>query len=528
MKRLYKLFKFSKKDILCLIGAGLLNMAVCVRSLQNDAIYGSMDYKYICTFDLLVQSEFYMRSTGTLLFCVVLALLFGVKTVTFSENWVLRYGSRHRLWMCHCKKAIAGALCWNLMLFMSIMVYGTIQGMPLFNWNLTTSMYYKIFGTTSEIFWPLLFGEAFWLNWVRLLIPLCFILVGLWLTNSVLSGLVPSVIYGLALELDLAGFLRVSNIEAANHENCITAFLLWIAILVVLLLGCLMSRKKEFYEHTVFLVSLESVKKVCKTLLAELKMAAINTWWLWIPAVLVAAGSCMEYKTGVAYTFPELGKSMSVGDYVLYIFRGTNIFVPESGMPFILPAQWMLIVVLHLFYVGFYLRKFSGGWRMQTVLRTGRALLFYQKTIFIFIESLFYVSVYFCTACLYSGKNLSLSTQMTLMQSFLGVSSRPSAGHVIFWGLVMPFLVFGCMGLFMLVISQFAGIIAGFVLAAVLYVVSVYFFTPLLIGNCGMVLRSELALSEGISSTAVLVCCGLYIVVLLVVGTIKSARQNIL
>ena len=508
--------------------AGLLNIAICINKINEQNLFKMIDIKRCCILDLVVISEFDLRKISTLLFCVVLILLFGVKLHTFSDNWVIRYRNRTRLWLMHCAKALEAGLIWTLMLWIGIVIFGWHHGMPLFNWNITESWYGRIMGSTVDVFVPAVILEFFAIWLMRILIPAAFVLASVWIFDSPLPGLIPVAAYGVALEKNIPGFLRVSDDLDFNMSNFKLACLVAMICLVFTVLGGLLSRRKEFYEHKGIRFSSEALLSIGRGFWVDLRMAVTRTWWLWLPTAAIGAGLCAELKNDVMYTLPGLGSDITAGEYLMYIFSGMGFYYPESGAPFTIPVKWMIIFIFHIFCIGFFMKKFEQKWCIQTTLRMGRLGQFIKDSCFIIIHSFLYVVILLLTACIFAGKTPSLDTHLELLQYYFGISGKPSGDAVIFFAIIAPVLVLTVMGLLLRVLTDFIGLLAGFVVVVIVYISSMYFNTPALVGSWAMILRSDMAVGGSISRSVIGGLGAIYIVILIVIGSARSRRKNIL
>lgn len=221
-------------------------------------------------------------------------------------------------------------------------------------------------------------------------------------------------------------------------------------------------------------------------------------------------------------------------DYVLYAFGGMKPYDPAGSDPFPFPIIWLAIHLLIGYFTLYYPYNDLMTVGQNILIRSGgRRSWWLSKCLWNML------SVVCCFAlawgaillfCLAAGVPITNTIFPELLYSIFEIDDNVPALTGAFWIplFVLPLLVSLALNLLEMTLSLFLKPLFSFGVYAVVLLSSAYLFTPYMIGNFAMPIRSHMILSNGMTSRMGIMIAGVLIVLCIAVGSIYFKRYDIL
>lgn len=236
--------------------------------------------------------------------------------------------------------------------------------------------------------------------------------------------------------------------------------------------------------------------------------------------VLIAVSSCVELYTykKVYYSQTNIPQATYM-DYNFFILRGRKPYDPETELHFIFPVRWILIYLYLLYTTLYYPYKdlLNSIGNHLLVLGQSRRGWWISKCIWnILFVMCYYIAIYVTVFCFCQITNESMGTCITesLAIDFMDVKFVSDGYMLAIYTILLPILTAIALSLLEMFLALFIKPFFGFCTVAVLLLASSYVFSPWLIGNYAMPMRSIYALESGVIfqngifiNLAVIVCC---------------------
>lgn len=217
-------------------------------------------------------------------------------------------------------------------------------------------------------------------------------------------------------------------------------------------------------------------------------------------------------------------------DQITGFFRGLPEYHLSETGTFELPFPWLIFHVYLLFLVGFYPvtdLSYSGG---QTLIRAGnRKYWLYSKLAWTFITVLSYylmLAVVSFTCSVFTG---GLEGSATYIQYVIGLDfENISTIDILTYWWIMPMLTSFAICTVEVILSLFIDPVLSFLTMFSVLIASVFWMTPLLLGNFSMLLRTDfISRNQSISFSNCLVRSFLTICIACIGGTNAFNRKDI-
>lgn len=203
----------------------------------------------------------------------------------------------------------------------------------------------------------------------------------------------------------------------------------------------------------------------------------------------------------------EVGTVPTYADYIMYIYGGMTQYIPNPADPFQFPAIWMIWFMSLLYFMSSYAYKDMQTVGIQLLTRSGSRLLWWMsKTVWCFIGTLLFHAVIWltvCIGCVVTKADLTFTLHTDsicrLFQTFstgsaVGIADIPT---II---LLLPVVVSFAFCLCQMTLSLFIKPMFSYLAMAVTVILSTYIFSPMLLCNYAMLIRSELFMSNGVNA----------------------------
>lgn len=203
-------------------------------------------------------------------------------------------------------------------------------------------------------------------------------------------------------------------------------------------------------------------------------------------------------------------------DYIIYIFKGMEIYVPSPTSTFKIPVIYLMFNIYIAFLVGNYPLNDLTGTAQNILLRTKNRLSWWLSKCIWNMGSVivFYIVIFFTCFIftLFTG-TLSL-TPTNELHSYFGVNfSNVDEMRLVFTVAVLPLLTSIAVSLAQMALAFMMKPVNSYIIVVSFFVASAYFFSFLLIGNYPMLMRNSLVIDNGIDTyRAVFVCIGVALV----------------
>lgn len=236
--------------------------------------------------------------------------------------------------------------------------------------------------------------------------------------------------------------------------------------------------------------------------------------------LLIAVSSCIElylYKR-MYYSQTDVPQATYM-DYLFFILRGRRPYDPETELRFIFPARWILIYLYLLYATLYYPYKdlLNSIGNHLLVLGRSRRWWWISKCIWnILFVMCYFAAIYAATFsfCIIMNEGITGSITESLAVNLMEAEFVSDGSMLAIYTVFVPVLTAIALSLLEMFLALFIKPFFGFCTAAVLLLVSSYFFSPWLIGNYAMPMRSVYALESGVTfqngiflNLAVIVCC---------------------
>lgn len=251
---------------------------------------------------------------------------------------------------------------------------------------------------------------------------------------------------------------------------------------------------------------------LAKQLRHDLTVGLLHSWPKYVPVVLIflipafQLASLMRSEAALGH----LAASFTTGDLVLYAFRGMEVYTPAQGTPFQVPVVWLIVNLYLAYIIGNYPVQDLLGYGQQLLLRSRRRGLWWAgKCVWNLASVLTYYAAGWLTLLLATpllGGTLSLIPTQALTALHMRASAY-IAKDLLLSAAVLPVLTSIALSLMQMGVMMYFKSLGGYVAVVCVTASSAYFFTPLLIGNCSMLLRSRLIRTDGIDFAVSVLSC---------------------
>ncbi|WMJ22204.1 hypothetical protein RBG61_09360 [Paludicola sp. MB14-C6] len=271
------------------------------------------------------------------------------------------------------------------------------------------------------------------------------------------------------------------------------------------------------------------MRKSNKLFFYDLKYGIVKKIYRYIPIILIT----FFYLIYMKYTIQNslMPDNPSWGDYLLWMFYGMEPYIPEER--FIIPMAWLFMQVYIIMMVGNYAIHDLYGFGQQIMLRSKkRNYWWFSKCLYCVSTVLLYYIIINLIVFLYaifSGAQLTLNTtQCVTCFMHSNDASLLSDNGWILSTFVLPVLT-SCTFCFMqLALSFLIKPFYSYVAIIAIYIASLFYNTPLLIGNYSIIARNTVlkagATSFGIASISNIVI----MLICVIIGSIYIKKYNII
>lgn len=260
----------------------------------------------------------------------------------------------------------------------------------------------------------------------------------------------------------------------------------------------------------------------------------MHRWVLYIVPILFNVLFCawLNMQISIWNQFNNANLQPSVMDYLLYFFKGMEIYVPKKGINFEIPIAWL--------FINLYLAFIIANYPTNDLLDFGKNIFIHSKTrlrwflgkcVWVMLSVLlFYLAIYLVIV-IFSGVYGDFSLQGTnaIINNILGFEILSSEGNKLFMAvLLLPFTTSMALSFLQMLFEFILKPIYSFLIIASIIAASAYYCNPILIGNNGMLMRNEIVLQGGLKIEISILINSVVAIVSVVLGCIYFKRYDIL
>ncbi|WP_288323540.1 hypothetical protein [uncultured Eggerthella sp.] len=216
-------------------------------------------------------------------------------------------------------------------------------------------------------------------------------------------------------------------------------------------------------------------------------------------------------------------------DVLSYFFAGSDYYQMDETVPFVLPIGWLIQQVLVAVLVGNYAVRDLEGEASQVLVRVGEKRAWWQSkclwtvaTVLAFYAVEAVVALF--VAAVFGGFGAMGDAEAIRVLGFS--SSAFDAGQLVLL-LLLPVALSLALSLAQLAFSVVAGPFVAFTAIVSFVVVSVYFGSPLLIGDCSMMMRSAFVQPCGVDAATALAACAAICAASVVLGGLAFGCRDL-
>lgn len=227
-------------------------------------------------------------------------------------------------------------------------------------------------------------------------------------------------------------------------------------------------------------------------------------------------------------------ESGTLGDYLLYIFRGMEPVKDVSTLEQIqLPIPWLVVVGGSLFISLDYLQNDLTTAGQQILVRChSRKMWYLSKCLWNVSNCFAYFAIGLIAPVFLSliggGLALSASSELTASLFWSAAPIEITGFRVFTIAVVLPFLTMAALNMLQMTLCLFIKPIFSFLSCVCLLIVSLFWCSPFSLGNGAMTLRSSVMTDNGINPLDCGIFCLAVLLVCVIAGTIKFQNYNIL
>ncbi len=231
--------------------------------------------------------------------------------------------------------------------------------------------------------------------------------------------------------------------------------------------------------------------------------------------------------------FNKISKEISFSDFILFMFRGMNVFDGNAVELQDKLPQWFLVNIYLSIIIGYFPLKDLSESGIQVLIRTkSRVSWWLSKCLWVTYNVLIYYAISIIVITVFSlfhgGLSLELSKELNLILSNLDISKFNFKGILVV-GIILPLITSITFSLIQLLISLFTNSIISNMFIITVLTLTPFYCNSFFIGNYLMILRSNLNIGDsGVSIVYGIVICVVLSIATIFIGANKIKRYDIL
>lgn len=267
----------------------------------------------------------------------------------------------------------------------------------------------------------------------------------------------------------------------------------------------------------------------------DFKQGTLRMWQGYICAFMICCGSAVYLRSIIdnLISYGSLFSSGTMIDYYMFSLKGLEVYKITKESTFQIPVYWFCYHLILAYIIGYYAEKDFTEYGKNSILATKTRIGWWMaKCIWCVVSVLLYYLMGFLGTAFYTfladGK-LSFVVTKELMKGFGQGLIYLSNTEILVLVLVLPCLISIAVSLLQMLLSIRIGSVASFAGVCIMYVMSVYYTSPFLLGNYTMWRRNHtVGVGSGVYTTIGLFISLIIIVVVMLAGVIYIDRKDIL
>ncbi|WP_346886740.1 hypothetical protein [Clostridium sp. UBA4395] len=261
----------------------------------------------------------------------------------------------------------------------------------------------------------------------------------------------------------------------------------------------------------------------------------IEGWKRYAMALFIFIFLCFVFQIRAKkiIQFNNISKEISFLDFILFMFRGMNVFDGNAVELQDKLPQWFLVNIYLSIIIGYFPLKDLSESGIQVLIRTkSRVSWWLSKCLWVIYNVLIYYGISIIVITVFSlfhgGLSLEPSKELNLILSNLDISKFNFKGILIV-GIILPVITSITFSLIQLLISLFTNSIISNMFIITVLTLTPFYCNSFFIGNYLMILRSNLNIGDsGVSIVYGIVICVVLSIATIFIGANKIKRYDIL
>lgn len=261
----------------------------------------------------------------------------------------------------------------------------------------------------------------------------------------------------------------------------------------------------------------------------------LSKWYKFLPLAVFSLVFCISMYTTAKFLseFYDASINLSTIDYILNLFKGKEVYVPSPDNPFIIPVMWLIPNLYISFIIANYPTNDLSGVGKNILLQSKSRTKWYLNKCLWGVTSVLicYIMIYIAPIC-FSIVNGNFSFKVTNNDMVAGLLeadySKANETLLILHVIILPVLTSIAISLFQILLEFLLKPIYSYTVIAVVLIASVYFYTPILIGNLPIMLRSDFVIDNGINLWIGIAINVFVIAMSVIIGCIYFNKRDIL
>lgn len=265
-------------------------------------------------------------------------------------------------------------------------------------------------------------------------------------------------------------------------------------------------------------------KKLRRLILYDLKRGVSENKFKFLISFIFFILLCGEYFTFYSKINNITCKPTSM-DYMIYLFKGLKVYKPSLKTIFEVPIGWIVMNLMAAFLVAYYPVSELFVNDCQTIIRTNKSIYYWiSKCVWVICNiTLFYICCFIAVQLfiVVTKGNLSMVPTQELNKR---ISSLDVIGInqfeliIAIW--VLPFATTVLISLIQMLVSFMLSPVYSLIAVISLLIISVYYYTPYLIGNYLIFYRNSMVYQGGYNTYWALTFDIVLCVVVMILGGI--------
>lgn len=258
----------------------------------------------------------------------------------------------------------------------------------------------------------------------------------------------------------------------------------------------------------------------------------------WIAAFLFSMRLLAAYRSVQFYCNMEsIASRGSIGDYMLYLFRGMAILQHGSMAEKVsIPIEWLIVCGFCLYLTAAYPAQGISVQGQQVFLRTSRGKWWLSKCIWCTASCALYfaceliavIAAAILTPITFDLNNTPEITAFLFSEVLCGETISLTPASVILYALVLPFVTLTAMCMLQTFLNLVVRPAISFLICFVAYIAAAYFPVEWLVGNGAMAMRFQLFDANGLSCRKGLVSALLLLFLSIGAGYLRIQRKDLI